>query len=324
MRRIIVGMSVASFICAFSFPGAIGESYADTVILKGGKRVKGLILDEFRDRITLSTAEGEKTIKRSDIRSAVYDSEEKALIREGENQLTKGHYIKAYYLYEKALRFNPDLERARERLHYIRGYLETEARRDVIRSIVTRREGSGNAGEKTPVRRVADELGLVLAPGAKYVRIEKIMGSNPSGRGAELRPGDRIVAVCGEMTAYMDVDEVAGILLVPGEIRFAIERTVVPELSSAGALFDGLLFSRYKKIVGAGLKLRNRGVTVNSITPGGPFEAAGIRKGDLLHRINGKNTRYMPLSEVTGIIKKNQNKKIEIVIRRDITFWRKG
>ena len=313
---LIAGVSAILFFCSFSF--------ADTVILKNGRKEKGLILDEFKDRIVLSTAEGEKTLMKSDIRSAIYDSEQKALMQKGRNQLKRGQYIKAYYTYEKAVELNPDLKEARERLYYLRNYLETKIRSDVRGSWIARKERFGGASGKTLARKVAGELGLVLASGEKYVFVEKILDSGSPGAKLKLEQGDRIVAVWGEMTAYMDADEVAGMFLGPGETRFVIERTVFPGIAASKTLFGGSLFSGYRKAIGAGLELRKKGVIVSNVIPGGSFRTSGIREGDLLYRINGKNTRYLPMSQIIDIIEKNRNREIEVVIRRDVALWGKG
>ncbi len=307
------GISAVLLFCSFSL--------ADTVILKNGDREKGLILDEYRDRIVLSTADGEKTIMKSAIRSAIYDSEQKALMQKGRNQLKKGQYVAAYYTYERAVELNPDLEEARERLHYLGSYLEAKTRSDIVSDITAKRERFGSMPGKTPAQRVAGGLGLALKPGEKYVLVGEVLDSGRSDAKSELRPDDRVIAVWGEMAAYMDVDEVAGMFLAPGETRLVIERTVFPSLASSEAPFGGLLSTGYRKIIGADLELRKEGVIVTDVMPGGPFEMSGIREGDLLYRINGKNTRYMPMSRIINTFKNNRNREIEIVIQRDVVLW---
>ncbi|MEA3489107.1 MAG: PDZ domain-containing protein [Candidatus Omnitrophota bacterium] len=298
-------------------------SRADTVILKSGDRIKGLILEEFKDRIVLSTVQGEKTIMKSAIRSAIYDSEEKALMQKGRNQLKKGQYIRSYQTYEKVVELDPGLDEARERLNYLRSYLETKARHDVLDGLRAKRERFENARSKTPAQRLFDELGLVIAPGEKYVSIEKVSIDTVRESGSGLEPGDRIVAVWGEMTAFMDVEEVSEVLLAPGEIRMTIERMLRPELSSAGKMFKGLFSPGYRKIAGAVIELKKEGYVVGDMEKGGPFEKAGIRSGDLLCRINGANTRYMPMRELDRVLEENQNERIEVVVRRDVTLWKK-
>ena len=115
-------------VCTFSF--------SDTVILKNGTRKKGLILDEFDDRIVLSTVEGEKTIMRGEIRSAVYDNEEKALMQKAKNHTKRNQPIKAYYVYKKIVELNPDHKEAREKMENLRNVLESQARNDMIDAVV--------------------------------------------------------------------------------------------------------------------------------------------------------------------------------------------
>jgi len=320
MNRTCVFFGIAAAVSAvlcFSAP-----AFSDTVILRDGERVKGLIVDEFKDRIILSTPGGERAIMRTDIRSAVYDNEQKALMQRGRSQLKRGQYLKAYQTYEKAVMLDPEQPEALERLHYLRSYLETKTRYDITEGVRRHREVDGEEEGITPVRELKESLGLVLAPGEKFVHVLEYKPVGPAGAGTRLKEGDKIVEVWGEMTAYMDEDEVAEALLAPGEVKATIEREVFPALSSAGGI-SGALPWGYRKITGASLGLRREGVTVTGVRKGGPFEAAGIKKGDILFRVQGKNTRYMPMSELVEMIRRRQGEKIDIVIRRGLTLWRK-
>lgn len=296
---------------------------ADTVILKDDRRIKGLILDEYKDRIVLSTASGEKTIFKSDIRYAVYDDEERALLQTGREQFKRMQYIKAYYTYEKALELNPDLEDARQKLDFLRSYVETKTRYDVLDTVRTKNELYGGAAGKTLVNEVREELGMVLGTDGKYVFIDEIV-SNISGEDPPpYKEGDRIISVWGEMAAHMSVDEVAEMLLRPGEIRFVVERTALPELSAFNPITAILTLSTYRNIAGADLKLAKKGVIADRVFSDGPFSRAGIRAKDLLCRIGGSNTRYMPLRDVIDVIISNRGRALEVVIHRDITVWKK-
>ncbi len=296
---------------------------ADTVILKDDRRIKGLILDEFKDRIVLSTAGGEKTIFKSDIRYAMYDDEERALLQTGRAQFKKRQYIEAYYTYEEALELNPDLEEARQKLDYLRSYVETKTRYDVLDAVRTKNELYGGAEGKTLVKEVREELGFVLGADGKYVFIDKII-KNMSGKDSSpYKEGDRIISVWGEMAAYMGVDEVAEMLLRPGEIRFVVERATMPKLFVPNPITAILMLSNYRSIAGAELKLARKGVTIDRVFPEGPFSRAGIMAKDLLYRIGGRNTRYMPLRDVINVIMSNRGRELEVVVHRDITIWKK-
>ena len=51
-------------------------AYADTVIMKNKTKIKGLVVDEYVDRVALSTIEGEKYILRKEIDTIEYDTPE--------------------------------------------------------------------------------------------------------------------------------------------------------------------------------------------------------------------------------------------------------
>ncbi len=295
-------------------------SSADTVVLKNGLSVKGLILNEYKDRIVVSTADGEKYFMKSDIRSASYDSEARLLLQEGRNQVKKRQYVKAYYTYKKVLEMDPRIEEARKRVGFLKRFLENKALSEITGNIAKRNEFVNGKNARTPTREVADRLGLVLDAGERHVYVAGVINKDAAGPKAGLKEGDRIVSIWGEMTAYMDVDEVAGLLSAPHESSFVIERTVVVGLDHG----NPGLFKNIKNIIGAGLELKREGVRVADLSPHGPFEKAEIEAGDLLCGINGKDVKYMPMSRIYSTFRNNQDKNIECVIRRDISIWNGG
>jgi hypothetical protein len=48
---------------------AAGNAPADTVYVKDGKELKGIVVEDFKDRIIFSTADGEITVMKSDIKA---------------------------------------------------------------------------------------------------------------------------------------------------------------------------------------------------------------------------------------------------------------
>jgi len=296
-------------------------AYADTVILKDGRRVKGLILDEMKDRIVFSTVSGEREIRKSDIRSAIYDTETQALLQKGRNQIRRGQYIRAYHTFEKVLEIDPDIGEARERLRYLASQVERINRLDFIGDPGVRNAREPGAGKKPAAERLREEIGLTLSSNGKYVTVKDPGGKDTPASEAGLRPGDRIVSVWGDMAAYMDVTEVAENLLKGPELKMTIERTVFPVLPPAGSDRGWLPVPAYRKAAGTGIYLKKKGFVAGKVSPGGAFAEAGIREGDLLSRIAGKNTRYMPSRAVRKVIEDGRGGGIEVVIRRDISFW---
>ncbi|MFH1878143.1 MAG: PDZ domain-containing protein [Candidatus Omnitrophota bacterium] len=291
------------------------SGFADTVILKNGDRIKGLILEEFRDRIVMSTPEGEKTVLKSFIRSAAYDSEARALLSRTENQIQNGQYVKAYYTCKKAFELDPECEDARERLHYLRNFLENKTRNDLIENVNRRGEGA----REDYTDRLSAELGLEIEDGDKYVCVRSVNRHKLLSAGGQLQKGDRIVKIWGEKTAYMDACSVSGKLLALNkEIRMTIERTVTPDLAGINTALPS-----FRNITGADIRLCRNGLITENVEDEGPFRKSGIIDGDLVDSINGKATRYMPVNSVLALIMDNRDKKIEVVIRRDVKLWRK-
>ncbi len=312
--RITVVFAVAFFLSV--------ELSADTVIRKDGVREKGLILDEYKDRIVFSTVEGERTILKADIRSVVYEDEKRALMQKAKNLLKRRLYVKSYYAYEKVIALDPDSTEAKERLEYLRGYLETKIRNNVIDSIAQKNIRIKNEADRSPVEKVEQDMGIVLASDGRYVYITDIVNKKVKEAEQKLQPGDRVISVWGELTAFMDPEDVAMLFLSPGEIRVGVERRVEPQLLTAKRYFFGILRNRYKKIIGANLSFKKDGLRVLKIDPNGPFGQVGIQNDDILWRMNGKNTRYMPMSMVADVCIENQGKQIEVIIRSEVTLWR--
>lgn len=309
----------AFFLCGLIFAATAS---ADTVIMKDKTRIKGLILDEFKDRIVISTAGGERTLMKDNIRSAVYDDEERALIQIGRTQFKKGNYVKAYYTYEKAAEINPDSEEACQKRDFLRNYLETKMRYDVADSVKRNQEIFGGSNGDSFLNAVKRELGLTLVSDGKYVFVEKITPVEAKAS-RKFRQGDRIVSVWGEMTAYRSPEEVAEMVLRPGQAKVVIERVMFPLLATLRGLDAFWPFSNYNKIAGADLKLNTKGIVIDRVTPDGSFGKSGIRNGDMLFRIGGENTRYMPMEKAVRKIRDDQGRKLEIVIHREITIWKK-
>lgn len=313
IRCFAVAMAVLSCVASLA--------YSDTVILKDGRRVKGLILDEMKDRIVFSTVSGEREIRKSDIRSAIYDTETQLLLQKGRNQIRRGQYIRAYNTFEKVLEIDPDIGEARERLRYLASQVEKINRLDFIGDPAAKNARESGARKKPAIEKVREEIGLTLSLDGKYVKVEELVGKDTPAYNAGLLPGDRIVSIWGDMSAYMDETEVAESLLDGPELKMTIERTMFPVLPAAVKGRIWLPVPAYKKAAGAGIYLRKKGFVADKVSPGGAFAGAGIMDGDLLYRIAGKNTRYMPLGAVRDVIESGRGGKIEVVIRRDISFW---
>jgi len=308
-----MGRFLSFYILLFCVILAVPFSVADTLLLRDGTEVKGLILNEYKDRIVVSTVSGEKYFMKSEIKSASYDSEARELLQKARNEVKRGEYIKAYYSYEKVVEMDPKIEEARERLLFLRKYLENKVRDD-IRSGITRGNASVSLKDpKGPLERLKDKLGITLSSGGKYAYINALTAKAEA---MGLKENDRIVSIWGEMTAFMDPEEVADLLLGLHESRLIVERVVPVDLKR-----DNSVSVKYDRIIGAKLDLERKGVVVVDIDDDGPFANAGIKKGDNILAVDGKDTTYMPMGTLTGMIVEDQGSTAEFVVRRDLILW---
>lgn len=308
-----MGRFLSLYILLFCVILAAPFSTADTLLLRDGTEVKGLILNEYKDRIVVSTASGEKYFMKSAIKSASYDSEARELLQKARNEVKRGEYIKAYYSYEKVVELDPKIEEAGERLMFLRKYLENKVRDDIGSGIARGNANISLKDPKGPLEKLQDKLGITLSPGEKYAYISAL--TDKAGTKG-LKENDRIVSIWGEMTAFMGPEEVAGLLLWLHESRLIIERTVAVDLNS-----DNEVQGKYDRVIGAKLGLERKGVVVVDVDNEGPFVKAGIKKGDNILAVDGKDTTYMPMGTLTGMIMEGQGRTAEFVVRRNLTLW---
>ena len=90
----------------------IAELYADIVVMNEGEELKGVVVEEYDDRIMLSTIDGEKQVMRKDIKKVIFDLEEQNLTSIGDFYQDNKRFEKAAYYYKRALIVNPNYKKA--------------------------------------------------------------------------------------------------------------------------------------------------------------------------------------------------------------------
>jgi len=311
------------YIAAVCFFAASKASFADTLSLRNGDEIKGLVLRDYKDRVVVSTADGEKTLMKKDLCSVSYDSEANALYKEAGNYEKKREYIKAYHTYEKALELDPEMELARDRMIYLNNFIGKKFKHDFFDKVY-RNMGQDEPGPGVKLSdKVFDELGIQLKPGQEFVEVGMVREDAGKFSGASLRVDDKIIAVWGRMAAYMDSEEVSAMLLEPGEIKMTVERkyaVTVPERT--GFPFYPLRTDTLRRL-GGEVVLKKTGFIVNNVVSGTEFCNAGIRKGDIICNINGMDVKYTPYSGLEKVLGASRGKNVDIVVRRDVSLWKK-
>ena len=335
LRKVYEAAKVAartslSLVAAWIFLSLFSFAHADTIIKNDGEELKGIVLEDYNDRIIMSTPNGERTFMKSDIRELSYDEEEENLIKLAEQAKDKRDYIRALTYYDMAFKANPNSRAAKDGLVFLEGYLfrKEQAQKE---EDVRKRQDLESQGAAVPVEPAkAEELS------EKAARLKKVIGIALEIKGglpcvvsvqphspadeAGIKKEDRIVSIWAKLTGYMELKEVLGALLdKPSlELKCTLERTVDVEVTPFRLVAPG-----FNELIGASFDMEFDGLTIVSVRENGAAMAAGSKKGDLVTYIDGKSTRYMPLNSAVNMIRRSRDKTVKLTVRREVLMWRR-
>lgn len=292
---------------------------ADTIYTKDNKEIKGIIVEEYKDRVQMSTVDGEHPIMKSDIKELYFDTEEQNLIKLAEQARDRGDFIKAFVYYDKAFKVNPDSKYAKDGIVFLQGYLfkkdMAKKEEDVKRRNDFEERGTGPVTIKTEEEKFEEEIdklrkvaGITLKSEGALTELDSVTaGSTAYEAGA--RKGDILIAVWGRLVGYLSLQEVVETLLEKTslETKFTIERIVDIRAKDMGADF----------------KMQFDGMTVADVKDDSPAKEAGLKDNDVITSINGKSTRYMPLQKALELIKESKGDTVKLQFRREIVMWGK-
>lgn len=300
---------------------SVAPALADAVYLKDGRELKGIIVEDYNDRIVISTYEGEKTLFKDNISRMFYDLMEQNLVKLGDKHMSRRELSKAYFYYEKAYKLNPEHKEAFEKMNYVMGRLFREQQQAKQREIEKRREIKNwpkgiSLPDKNSPNKLEKALGIRMAEEAGGIKIKEVLMNSPAFR-AGLLANDTLVSVWGKLTSYMPKDEVEKILLEEslGEVKLSIKRNIV--LNKKKRAYAG-----YQEIIGGKLDMFINGLTLVRIEKDMAGQRAGLAENDLIVTINGASTRYMPFKDAIEAIENKSNNTITLAVRRDVTVWR--
>ena len=315
-------MKLKLYIITLVLIGFATSSFSDTIQLTSGEKVMGIIVEEYADRVVVSTFEGEKIVHRNNIKSLYYDQMEQNLIKLGDKYFGRGEYDKAYFYYEKATKVNPELKIARDKMNFIMGHLfrkKEEAKED---SVKRRQEFEEWTPDKPQTVEGADfkkelyeDIGFRISDKNNTIRVRSLRKGSPA-EISGLKNNDILISVWGRLTGYMNEKDVATMLLKEsgGEIKIVAERYILVNKKKP-------IIKNYRDIIGGRLDMLIEGLTVVELGELGAGKNAGLKEGDLIVAIDGKSTRYMPIKEAIDIIEDTKKDTVIFTIRREMTIW---
>ncbi|MBU1147939.1 MAG: hypothetical protein KKD11_06255 [Candidatus Omnitrophica bacterium] len=295
--------------------------------MKTGKKVKGLVVDEYSDRITLSTSDGEEDILRQDIERIEYDMPEQNFMQLGRSYDEKGWYDKATFYYKKAMEVNPDYKEAREA--YLASHSKMWRQEDKMTKKELERQNMTMDWRKNKNKEISSQakdkevllkkiLGLSLLEKDGVFTIDEV-GPHSSADKAGINKGDLLVGIWGKLIRYNSMKDAIDELLGPkySEVRVLIEKDISLEIEgNVSQLYEELQIS---------LGFEYEGLAVRDVAIEGKGASIGFKKGDYVIAIDKNITRYLPLDSVIALINSaKNNKNIVFTIRRKVNLRRGG
>lgn len=304
------------------------RSYADTIFLKNGKDLKGLVVEEHEDRIILSTENGEIPVLRRGINKIDYDDPAQNFTQVGRAYEDKQRWGEALGYYEKALELDPEQEEAKKAVVRLRNRFWAKAAVGPINEIEKRQalyetwgQGAFSATRKgptppDPTELVEKELGVRLSKKGDWVRFSEVILKRDAAA-AGLRKYDRLVAIDGNSLRYLSVEAVREKLVSPRYSNFTLEYDRDHRLARTG-------FEKDLQEFGFQLKLDTQGMVVSSVKPSSPASRSGLRENDVVISVNGASVRYQPIKKLMDVIHKNPT-ALEAVftVRRSVLLARR-
>ena len=299
--------------------------YADTIILKNKTRVKGLVVEEYADRIVLSTSECENDIFRNDIDNIEYDTAEQNFMRLGKYYEEKGWYDKASFYYKKAMEANPDYKEARD------AYLTSHARiwRDEEKRVkkdislhTMAMEWQRSKNKKTVLSPISKEkllketIGISLSEKDGIFKIDEVVPGSSAAKSG-IAKGDFLVGIWGRLIRHSKPEYVMNELLGPrySEVKVLIEKEILVPVGAGKNLY---------KELGISTGFEYEGLVIKDIVSGKKAELSGLKKRDFIIAIDRNITRYLPMDKVIGLINSPKSNNIIFTVRRSLILRRES
>ena len=277
--------------------GSLSGAYADVIYLKSGGDLKGLVVEEHRDRIVVNIQGKEQVFLRAEIEEVFYEDLERNYLYLGNQAIEHGEWDLGREFFQKSLQIHPQFREAEEAL----GRLE-DLRQKVTAEI-----------DPNPLTTLQTRWGIVLEKSDRFPEVQRVRDGSFGAR-LGIAPGDRLVSAWGGSLAFLPLEETARALLGPvgSELKLALERSLrLPAAAPRDRVWPGLT-----------LKMEPPGLTVASVSAGGAAEAAGVQPGDRIVALAGVVARYLPIAEVRRRIQESKRQGLPSAIHRDLLFKR--
>ena len=286
--------------------------YADTLIMKNNDALKGIVIEDYVDRIVYSTIDGEKTILKSEISFIKYDERLDNLIHLGDTAFKKGYYKTALRHYLMAQKIAPDIKMLNNKIYNTEIIIyktpeilkrkQLEIKNDAFSSR-TLPETPPDRNDDDIKKALQEEFGISISrkEDGMFI-INALKKDSPFAKGGA-RKKDLLISIWSKLCGYLTLNDLYLILTKPEEamLRTIIERTVL---------------IREKSAIDFKLIMKWEGPEISAITKESIFKTMGLKNGDIIVAVNDEPIRYTPLETVLKKLDVQSSEKTVTIHRK--------
>ncbi|MFH1791142.1 MAG: PDZ domain-containing protein [Candidatus Omnitrophota bacterium] len=299
--------------------------FADTVLTKGGESIDGVVMKSGPDTVVVATAEGKKEFDVGDVDNISYSSEGDNLLLLADIARKENDYVKAYLLYEKAIKLNPACEKAFQGLSEIQPFLNKENTNPAWTAQYERYQTSPGEAKAEPAmfeenadqtEELKNRLGVIFARDTGNIKVADVIKGSKADR-AGLQIDDVLLAIGDRSAGYMGVlDAVTILLTADGPHTLTVEREVVfwvdqPENTDTFSLPD---------MTGISLASGGGDLCVSDIKESCSAYRAGIRKGDAVFSINDVPMKGVSPDKAARLILEQAPANMDVFIQKKLSI----
>ena len=278
--------------------------FADTIFLIHGDTIKGIVTEQYEDRVIISVPGGEIGIYRSRISRISFDKPEQNYLQLGDKYLEKKQFDKALQLYKRAVKVNPNFHQAKDAL------LRLE---DIKKAHIMQSQK-----KEELLRRIREESEITLRKmiGIKIdsaYMIHIYPDSSAAKKG--IQTGDKLISIYNQLVKHMPIARVREYLIGSrtGEVKLTVELMLTIERHISTAKSGKL---------GIRIEIKETGLTITEVVKNSLAKRVGLKAEDRITAINGKSVRYMNMKQVVKNLKQRPKDQLSLTIRRNIVLKR--
>lgn len=292
--------------------GGQRRTYADTIVLKDGRRIEGLILAEQQDCYIVKIKIGTTKVDKAMIQKIDRLSSEENLLNLGNQYLDSKNYDSALEQYKKALDVNPEFQPAKDAI----------AKAEKIKKDIEEKKRAELEKKKKELEEKKDAVekgfGFRLDIANDQLRVISV-NADSGAEAVGLKRNDQIIQINSQPTKGKSLEEIINLLIKSdgNSYNFLIQREV--ELTRKKIDYQKHTF------VGVGIFLDVAGndLIVNSVIAGEPADLAGLKPKDRVISINGKPTVGISVNDAAELIGGTELSVVTLIIQRSAEIERK-